>query len=644
MGLLDNFRPLVNPHLRSPTLPDVQRIIGGWRFGLRPLWDPGWRDPTMPDVQAIRRRGLGFSLRPLEGEGPNAPRVELPPVKTGAAAIDQSRAKDLLQLFGRIEGERGIWNSHWQEIADRTQAKPRGFTSSVTAGTKKTDRIFDATACLALGRFTAAMESVVCPRSERWHGLEPQDPALANDPEVKAWLEDLTDLLFRIRYGARSAFASETQECFNDLGAFGTQVMMIDDIRNHRQVYPKPTPIAYMAIPLESHYIEENSLGQVDRNYRVMKMDARQAAGQFGLENLPARIKDAYEKKKGDLWTFINFTSPTVDYNEAAWDYRAMPYTSCYVCRDEPMIVEESGYRRNPYAVARAVTNAGEIYGRSPAMTLLPDIKMLNEVRKDVLRASHLATRPPLLVADDISALNVTPDAINYGMVDENGRPRAMPLHTGSDLHVGDETIRDLRTSINDGFYVTLFQILVDNPQMTAYEAALRAQEKGQLLSPIMGRQEQELLAPVIENEIAILWDNGTILRTVGDMPEALKEAGGEVKVIYRNQLAQFQRAPEATRTLMAMQQLAPLAAIDPSVMDGFDPDGVRDVICDANGVPQRALRKPEDLKAVREGRQQQIDAAQAVAAAPQIGAAAKDLAAAQATSQQAQPALPLPA
>lgn len=643
MALLDNFRPVDNPQLRRPTMPNVQRIISGWRFGLRGLWDPGLREPTRPDTQPIERKPFGFRLRPLEGEAPT-PRPELPPAPTGAAAIDQSRAKDLLQQFGRIESDRGIWNAHWQEIADRIMAKPRGFTSSITPGGKRTDKIFDATACLALGRFTSAMESVVCPRAERWHSLEPQDPALANDPDVKAWLEALTDLLFRVRYGARSAFASETQECFTDLGGFGTQVMMIDDIRNHRMLYPRPTPVVYMAIPLESHYIEENSLGQVDKNYRVMKMDARQAAQHFGLENLPKRIKEAYEKKAADLWTFIHFTYPTVDYDAAAWDHRAMPYTSCYVCRDEPMIVEEAGYRRNPYAVARAVTSAGEIYGRSPAMTLLPDIKMLNEVRKDILRASHLATRPPLLVADDISALNVTPDAINYGMVDENGRARAMPLHTGADLHVGDETIRDLRTSINDGFYVTLFQILVDNPQMTAYEAALRAQEKGQLLSPIMGRQEQELLAPVIENEIAILWDNGTILRSIGDMPDVLKEAGGSIKVVYRNQLAQFQRAPEATRTLMAMQQLTPLAAIDPTVMDGFDPDGVRDVICEANGVPQKALRKPEDIKKVREGRQQQIDASQAVAAAPQLGAAAKDLAMANATSQQAQPALPLPA
>jgi hypothetical protein len=41
-------------------------------------------------------------------------------------------------------------------------------------GDKHTEKIFDATACLALERFTASMESMLIPRTQRWYGLRSQ--------------------------------------------------------------------------------------------------------------------------------------------------------------------------------------------------------------------------------------------------------------------------------------------------------------------------------------------------------------------------------------------------------------------------------------------------------------------------------------
>ena len=177
---------------------------------------------------------------------------------------------------------------------------------------------------------------------------------------------------------------------------------------------------------------------------------------------------------------------------------------------------------------------------------------------------------------------------------------------------------------------------------MTAYEAMLRAQEKAELLGPTFGRQESEFLAPIIERELDILWAKGIIQRTIGPMPRKLEQAGGIMQVSFTNQLAYMRRAPEAVRTLTSIQQLAPIAEFDPSVMDGFDPDGVRDVILDANGVPQKARRTPEQLAAFREAKQQRQDAAALTEAAPQIAGAVKDMAQAQSLADVQR--LPVPA
>lgn len=559
----------------------------------------------------------------------------------------ETRAKDYLRHFGQLEGARGIWNSHWDQVERRVMGRQSGFLSNVVAGSKWTQDIFDATSGHALHRFAAAVESVICPRGQIWHGLEPQDPALAADPDVKRWCEALNDLLFRVRYGSRSMFASETQECLLELGAFGTMGMMVDDIASHVGVYPQPSPIVYQAIPLSTMWIEENSLGQVDTIYRKFQLDGRRAVQQFGRDKLPDIVLKSADKQTPEQWTFIHSVHPTADHEAAAWDYRRFPFTSCYVLRDHPTVVAEGGFRRNPYCVSRALTSAGEQYGRSIAMTALPDIKMLNEVSKTMIRVGQKQLDPPLLLADDGlgSPFDMRPNALNYGHVDAQGHQLVHPLTTGGDFRVGQEMRQDLRTSINDAFLITLFQILVENKQMTAYEAALRAQEKGQLLAPTMGRQEAEFLAPIIEREIDILWNRGMIQRALGPMPEALMRAGGSMKIVYRNQMAMYQKAPEAARTLMAIQQLAPLAQLDPTVMDGFDPQGVFTVIAEANGVPQKALRSKDQLAVAMQGRQDQMAMAQAQGAAPiaaQIGAAAKDLTAAHATAQQASPSLPL--
>ena len=60
------------------------------------------------------------------------------------------------------------------------------------------------------------------------------------------------------------------------------------------------------------------------------------------------------------------------------------------------------------------------------------------------------------------------------------------------------------RQQIKDGLYTSLWQILIQNPNMTATEAMIRANEKGELLGPI-GARIQHGLARLTDAEITIL-------------------------------------------------------------------------------------------------------------------------------------------
>jgi len=562
------------------------------------------------------------------------------------------RADAILRRHGAMVGERGIWHSHWQEIAERVLPRAATFITQSTAGDKRTEKLFDATAPMALERYAAAVESLIMPRNETWHGFEPADEDIREDHECKLWCDELTKLVFRVRYLPQSAFSSQGQEALMSLGAFGTAGMMVDNALNYPSLSRNPAPIVYRAQPLDSMYIMENAAGQVDTVHRELELDARQAVQQFSLDGdrLPGKIKDAAEKGDPRKWSFVHAVNPANDTgpwqyekSEKGWSIEATArFHSCYVSRDDMTVVRTSGYTAMPYAVSRNVTAPRETYGRSPAMSVLPDIKMINEVAKTTIRGAQKAVDPPLLLADDGTGapIDMTPGAANYGHVDSQGRVLAHPFIQGGRFDVAKEVRQDLRSSINSAFLVTLFQILVENKQMTAYEAALRAQEKGILLAPTMGRQETELLAPMVERELDILWDRGIIQRYLPPMPRRMLERGGVLKLVYTSPLARLAKAAESVAVQKWIAGIGSIAAVSPGVVDNVDFDACATIIADAEGVPAKARRSPEEVLAIRQKKDEQANAQLMLQAAPIAAATAKDASAAAANAA----AAPMPA
>ena len=539
-----------------------------------------------------------------------------------------SRADEIIRRQEGMLSERSIFESHWREIAERILPRSNHFRVNRNPGDKMTEKVFDATANLALDRFAAAMESMLTPRTQRWHKLRPIDPELAEDPEVQAWMDEVTQILFSVRYSPKSNFASQANEVYVSLGAFGTGGMFIDDDPGRG--------IRYRSVHLSEMFIAENHQGVIDTVYRKFPMTARQAAQKFGTDNLAETIKAALEKNPDRRFDFIHAVSPNTDKKPGRKDYRGMDYYSCYVSIDGKNILAEGGYRAFPYAVGRYTTSPKEVYGRSPAMTVLPDIKMLNEMSKTVIRAAHKIVDPPLLLQEDgaLQAFNLAPGSLNFGGVNDQGQQVVHPLQTNARVDIGLEMMDQRRQIINDAFLVTLFQILVDAPQMTATEAMLRAQEKGALLAPTMGRQQSEFLGPMIERELDILAKAGVL----PPMPQALIDAGGMVDVEYVSPLNKAQRAEEGVAILRTLESVTPLAQIDPSVMSVFDPEAIARELADINGVPAKVIRSKEKIQAMKDQQAEASEAQALLQAAPVVSRSAKDLAQAQALAGSAAP------
>lgn len=545
-----------------------------------------------------------------------------------------SRAADVMKRQEQLENDRSTFDSHWQEVAERVLPRQGDFQRQTTVqGEKRTEKVFDATPILALDRAASAIDSLITPATQVYHGLAPEDDRLLEDRNVKMYCEDVTRMLFRSRYKPRANFASQIHESWVSLMAFGTQGMFTDDVMG--------VGTRYKSIPLSELYIAENFAGIVDYVHRKFQLAARSAAQFFGMKALPEKIAKAAENRPFERFEFIHCVRPNEERSRKARDFRGMQFASYYVAVEGKTFVGEGGYRTMPYAVSRHVTAPKETYGRGPAMQLLPDIKMLNEMEKTMVRAAHKVVDPPLLVYGDgvLNAFSTRPNALNYGGMDANGNPLAAPLRTGANLPIGLEMTEQKRKVINDGFFITLFQILVQNPQMTATEALIRAQEKGQLLAPTVGRQQSECIGTVVERELDIHAAAGVL----PPMPTALRRSGGGIKVVYTSPLSRLQRAEDgvAIQRMLDMAVKIKTADQDSDVFDLIDDDATFKELADIYGAPSRCLRSMEVVEGIRQARKQATAEAQQMQSARDGGLAAKNLAQAAQAAGIVSPAVP---
>lgn len=542
-----------------------------------------------------------------------------------------SRAEEIIRRHERLKSERSVWESHWQEVAERVWPDRALFiTRDITSGAKRNEKMFDATAALALTRFAAAMESMLTPRTGRWHKLRMSDDKINEIPAVQKYLDEVTDILFRSRYAPRANFASQMHESYMSIGAFGSGGVFIDDMLGDG--------IRYKSLDLGNVFFCENRYGIVDTVHRAFRYTARQAMQHFDQDKLPTKIKTAYEKNPEEKFEFLHCVKPADEIGEKGAAYGNRPIASYYVAVEAKAIVEEGGYYTMPYALGRYITAPMEVYGRSPAMMVLPSIKMLNEMQKTIIRSAHLAVSPPLLLQDDgaLQAFDLRPNALNYGTVDERGQPLVHPLNTGANVNIGLDMIEAQQRVINDAFLVTLFQILVDQPNMTATEAMLRAQEKGALLAPTMGRQQSEMLGPMIERELDILARAGAL----PEMPQELVEAGGFVDVEYVSPLNRVQRADEGVAIMRTAEAAGIIGQFDPRALKAYDwLEAVRE-IGEINGVPAKLKLSDDDIADMEDQQDQAAQMNALLGAAPIAAQTAKTMAETQQIASQGAPAI----
>lgn len=527
-------------------------------------------------------------------------------------------ANTIIKHQAYLAGLRTNWDTWWQDIALRVLPSEAQFTTTDSEGTKRTERLFDSSAAMANERFAAVMEDLLTARTQRWHGLKP--PArygdLAENQNVRAWYEQARDVLFAMRYSTRANFAAQKQQGYESLGAFGNSAMFIDE-----KVGDRISPARYIQCHMSEITWAQDESGRINLVYRKFPMQARNAVKRFGAKQLPEKIRVAAEKDPFKTFDFIHCTQPNEERIASRLDYRGMPWSSYYVTCEGSVVLSEGGYRTWPWALGRYKLSTRETYGRSPAMLAWPAIMTLQEQKKTVLRAGQTNVHPPMLLTEEgaLEAFSMRPGALNHGLVSDKGDVLAHPLKTGADVPLGLELMQIEKQDIKDAFLQTIFEVLVENPQMTATQVLEIVQARGVLLAPTMGRQQSEDIGPQVEREMDIAAAAGLL----PPLPEELAELEEVYEVEYTSPLARAMRAPDALAIQRTLEVLPGAIAIDPSAAYVFDiPSSMREV-AEINGYPAKLMRDQEKVDAIVAQKNQEQQSASIAAAAPDLSQAA---------------------
>ena len=495
----------------------------------------------------------------------------------------------LVKRFDKLKQRRTQWEPCFRDVRDYIRPRKAKVDSSVFQyGQPSTNKRFDSTATEANRLLALSMQNSLCPSSVIWYKLKiPEAHPMAelnDDPEVQAWFNAAMEKMFYTMH--QSNFYSVIGEAFLDYTSFGTICVMVDE---DDLTHPNFNGIIYKSMPIGEFVFAEDRRGVPDTLFWEYRMSARQAAQQFGKNNLPEAIREALQDKPDEEYDFLRAVLPAEDYySKKKRGKEKMAWTSIDIAMAGKEKIAESGYHEFPYAIGRFAKESGELWGRSPADVAMADIKVLNKIRELELRALNKAVDPPLIAPHQgiVGAFKLIPGAINYSREPE--RIKFLPFEGRFDLTnlKGDELKRGIRS-----MFMADQLVMPEKPNMTAQEVIELREQFQRMLGPTVARFESEVLMPIVLRTFGIGYRTGLF----PPPPEAMYGLN-EIDVEFVGSLAKAQKISDVSAINQWFGMVGQAAQFSPDIIDIVDFEASLRILGDRLSVPGEALRSAEEL------------------------------------------------
>ncbi len=471
----------------------------------------------------------------------------------------------VLKRYEQAKSRRSIWENHWQDCYDYALPQ-QGFARYEMAGSKRVDRLYDGTALDAVDQLAASLLGHLTPPWTQWFGFKP-GPALseADAQSLSPVLENTAKII--AGHFDKSNFHVEMHQCFLDLVVGGTAALYFEETEPGAY-----SAFKFSAVPLADILLEEGDNGFLDGSHRTQQLTLTQLTERYGDIILPADIIRTGARDAQARFGVLESILP---------ERGGYQYTALLMEGSSPTLLREGRFAESPAIAFRWMKSPGEIYGRSPVMKALPDIKTANKVVELILKNASIAVTG-IWQADDDGVLNpanieLVPGAIIPKAVGSQG---LKALDMPGRFDVSQLVLNDLRSRIRHALLTDKLG-QVSDARMTATEVLERASEMALLLGATYGRLQSELLTPLIMRAY-------NILRRRGEIPDLALD-GRFIELDYRSPLARAQGQRSVQHTLTWMQSVL---SMGPEAAQSIDLPRAARYLGEALGVPTDLIRK----------------------------------------------------
>lgn len=521
---------------------------------------------------------------------------------------EKDKANEVLKKWERGKANRGTFETHWQQCANYMQPDRADYITERAPGARRMQYIFDSTPLWCLEQYTAGMHSLLTSSTLQWFFLRCDDDRLNKDEGVRQWLDGASAAMYAIFNSPRRAFSTASQELYADEGLIGSACMAVLEGRT--------ADILFSTRHMKECIFFENDEDRVDTVVRRWPFSASQAVKAFG-ENAGEKVRAAAEKDAEGVFYFLHCVQPRAKRDPQRTDRKHKAFESVWIGEADKVVIDEGGYDEFPYLCPRLSKVTGEIYGRGRGMIALPDVKMLNELAKLVVKSGQKVLDPPLDVPMNgyMMPIKTTPGSLIYRRQGMRLDDRIAPIETHGQVQVGDEMLNTLRNSIGRVFFVDLLRMptdlqdpLSEGKGSTATYWLQRREKEMLALSPMLSRMQSEFSGPLIDRVFALCWRQSLRMQFgpgayFPPPPPALSSAKLRVEYVSPIALAQKSSQLDSIDRLIARQMS--LRQVDPTCELSLDCDAIMRLEAEGRNAPVPALKSREQMEQEAEARQQ---------------------------------------
>lgn len=420
--------------------------------------------------------------------------------------------KTLLQRHETLRRKKNFWFPLYQALAQYVLLRKQYFTTDNTDGPFLVNNVFDATALHSAHMMASSLLGQIWPNPFESFEFVPQ---IAQEDEVFSdafeMMNTVNEVLPTNLAVSEAGVMTSQHEALIDLVVFGTAALVITDTGDFR------TPIRFRAIDAKTMTIDEGESGAVDTVYTEKHFTIGSLVRRYGYANVSNRSQKLYDAGKLDEGVkVLRAIEPRRERNPLKLGTGDTPFASIHIEMDQKHLLQESGFVELPIIVIRFWKNVGEIYGRSPAMDALPDIRALNKLTEMFERTGEMTLDPPKMISSE--------DVLGAGKVPW-GPGVWIPIHASGRLG-GDrrpielipptmnpgwaeQRIADLRSTVKEHFMLEVLTDLNNRSRQTLGEANIRNELRMFMAGPLLIRLLVEMIGPSLDRSFNILLERG---------------------------------------------------------------------------------------------------------------------------------------